>query len=135
MTEGSLSVRTHVARDLIQSAALFKNDHLVVWEYVSNGLQYVGEGTVPIVSVKLDEARKRIAIRDNGRGMRWTDLENFFVMHGENRDRVAGRAGRGRFGTGKSAAFGIADSLHITTVREGRRSKVALTRQDIQTVG
>jgi len=35
------------------------------------------------------------------------------------------------FGTGKSAAFGIADLLRITTTRSGRRSKVELSRADI----
>jgi hypothetical protein len=40
-----LIVKSHVARDLLQSAGLFKTDKLVVWEYVSNGLQYIGAGT------------------------------------------------------------------------------------------
>jgi len=52
-------------------------------------------------------------------------------MHGENIDRVQGRPGRGRFGTGKSAAFGIADVLRVTTIRNGKRSKVELRRSDI----
>ena len=33
---------------------------------------------------------------------------------------------------GKSAAFGIANSLEVTTVRNGQRSKVRLTRKDIE---
>ena len=32
----SIFVKSHVARDLMQSAGLFKTDKLVVWEYVSN---------------------------------------------------------------------------------------------------
>jgi Histidine kinase-, DNA gyrase B-, and HSP90-like ATPase len=124
-------VRSHVARDLLQNAALFKTDKLVIWEYVSNGLQYTDPGTNPVVRVFLDSKRKCIRISDNGRGMDWASLQNFFVMHGENIDRKQGRPGRGRFGTGKSAAFGIADKLQITTVRGGRRSVVALTRADI----
>src|SRR5512138_340765 len=107
-SESQLVVRTHVARDLLQNAALFKTDKLVVWEYVSNGLQYVDLGTNPTVTVLLDSKQRRIAITDNGRGMDWPGLQNFFVMHGENVDRREGRPGRGRFGTGKSAAFGIA---------------------------
>ena len=125
-------VKSHVARDLMQSAGLFKTDKLVVWEYVSNGLQYVDAGTSPIVRVSLDSKKKRITIADNGRGMDWSGLQNFFVMHGENIDRKEGRAGRGRFGTGKSAAFGIADRLRITTVRAGRRSQVELSRSSIE---
>ena len=38
----------------------------------------------------------------------WQTLKDFWTLHGENQDRLAGRPGRGRFGTGKAAAFGIA---------------------------
>ena len=127
-----LYVKSHVARDLLQSAGLFKTDKLVVWEYVSNGLQYVSVGTNPDVRVSLDSKKKRIAVQDNGRGMDWPGLQNFFLMHGENIDRKEGRIGRGMFGTGKSAAFGIADTLRIKTIRNGRRSTVELSRQDIE---
>ena len=92
----SLEVRSHVSRDLLQSAAMFKNERLVVWEYVSNGLDYVEHGTSPMVRVRLDTRAKRITVEDNGRGMDWAGLENFFVMHGENVDRKAGRPGRDR---------------------------------------
>ncbi|PYX65623.1 MAG: hypothetical protein DMG78_29585, partial [Acidobacteria bacterium] len=57
---------------------------------------------------------------------------NFFVMHGENIDRKEGRPGRGRFGTGKSAAFGIASLLRIITVHNRKRSTVELSRADIE---
>src|SRR5881409_3448781 len=127
-----LFVKTHVARDLLQNAGLFKTDKLVVWEYVANGLQYTSPGTNPVVKVRLDGKKKRIAVQDNGRGMDWTGLHNFFVMHGENLDRKEGRIGRGMFGTGKSAAFGIADALRITSVRNGKRSKVELRRSEIE---
>ncbi len=128
-------VKSHVPRDLLQNAAIFKNSRLVVWEYVANGLDYIDESTNPLVIVKLDNRKKRITIADNGRGMDIDGLKNFFVMHGENIDRKKGRPGRGRFGTGKSAAFGIADTLRITTVRNGKLSKVYLTRKDIKEMG
>lgn len=129
-----LVVKSHVARDLLQSAALFKTDKLVVWEYVSNGLQYVNAGINPVVKVSLDSRKKRISVQDNGRGMDWNGLQNFFVMHGENIDRKEGRPGRGRFGTGKSAAFGIAEVMRITTIRNGKRSQVELKRSDIESM-
>jgi len=84
-------VKSHVARDLLQSAGLFKNDRLVVWEYVVNGLQYITPGTKAEVRVTLDSREKRISIADNGRGMNWQGLQNFFVMHGENLDRKQSR--------------------------------------------
>jgi hypothetical protein len=129
-----LIVKSHVARDLLQSAGLFKTDKLVVWEYVSNGLQYIGAGTNPVVKVSLDSRKKRISIQDNGRGMDWSGLQNYFVMHGENLDRKEGRPGRGLFGTGKSAAFGIAEVLRITTVRNSKRSQVELKRSSIEAI-
>jgi hypothetical protein len=78
------------------------------------------------MSVKVDPKAKKIQISDNGRGMLIEDLQRYFQMHGENLDRKQGRPGRGFFGTGKSAAFGIANTLSITTVRNKRRSKVRL---------
>jgi K+-sensing histidine kinase KdpD len=103
----TLKVRSHVGRDLLQSAQLFRHEHAVIWEYVSNGLQYKDPATRPTVIVQIDPKAKKLQITDNGRGMRMQDLHRYFQMHGENLDRKRGRPGRGFFGTGKSAAFGI----------------------------
>lgn len=40
-----LTVRSHVSRDLLQAAGMFKNERLAVWEYVVNELEYVDPGT------------------------------------------------------------------------------------------
>lgn len=130
-----LKVRSHVGRDLMQSAALFKHEHSVVWEYVSNGLEYVNPGVSPIVKVAVDSKNHKISIRDNGRGMSFSDLHRYFQMHGENIDRKKGKPGRGLFGTGKSAAFGIANLLRVTTTCHGKRSCVELTRKAIDAPG
>ena len=130
--EGKIYVKSHVPRDLLQNAALFKNEKLVIWEYVSNGLEYIDDGTNPVVKVILDSNAKRIVIDDNGRGMDWKGLNNFFIMHGENIDRAKGKPGRGLFGTGKSAAFGIAGVLRITTIQKNKRSIVELKRKDVE---
>lgn len=129
-----MKVRSHVARDVLQAAGMFRNERLAVWEYVSNGLQYVDTKTSPVVNVRLDSKNKRISIQDNGRGMDWSGLDNFFIMHGENVDRREGRPGRGMFGTGKSAAFGIGDTLRITTTKSGKTSSVQLDREDLEAV-
>jgi hypothetical protein len=63
------------------------------------------------------------------------DLQHFFTMHGENLDRLRGRAGRGKFGTGKAAAFGVAKCLRVDTVRDGLRNTVWLTRDMIEDSG
>lgn len=127
-----LAVVSHTPRDLLQNAAVFKTEKAVVWEYVSNGLEYVDVGISPVVDVKVQSKLKKIVVSDNGRGMDKQGLQNFFIMHGENIDRLEGKPGRGMFGTGKSAAFGIANVLRISTVRNGKRSTVELSRKDIE---
>ena len=52
-------------------------------------------------------------------------------MHAVNPDRQRGRGGRGKFGTGKSAAFGIAHKLRVETRRAVQRNVVELTRAAI----
>jgi hypothetical protein len=127
----NLKVTSHVGRDLLASAASFKNEAMVVWEYVVNSLQYVDPGVAPRIQVTVLAGGKGIQIADNGKGMSVADLEHFFQMHGENLDRRAGRPGRGKFGTGKSAVFGIANTLRVDTVRNHKRNVVVLTRDMI----
>jgi hypothetical protein len=127
-----IKLTTHVGRDLIASASSFKKEDAVIWEYVVNSLQYIDQGTTPNVQITIN-LRKPLNIRilDNGRGMDVEGLKRFFQMHGENIDRMRGRPGRGKFGTGKSAAFGIAGRLYIETIRDGFKNSVELTRDMI----
>ncbi len=127
----NIVVKTHVGRDIIQSAQLFKTPEAAVWEYVVNSLQYVDPGTVPHVQVTVDVPGKKITIEDNGSGMDHDDLQHFFTMHAENKQRRVGVPGRGKFGTGKSAAFGIGSSLVVSTTKNGKRQTVELTRKAI----
>jgi hypothetical protein len=127
-----LKVRTHVARDLLQTAQLFRSPEAAIWEYVVNSIQYVEKGVDPQVVVRLDRTDGRIVIADNGRGMDVAGLQHFFTMHGENPDRKRGKFGRGKFGTGKAAAFGIARKLEVRTVRRGKRNTAVLERTAIE---
>lgn len=130
MTE-PIRVTSDVGRDLLASAAQFKTEPAVVWEYVSNSLQYVDDGTTPRIQVYVRPRTKRIVIVDNGCGMTEQGLNRFFHMHAENIDRLRGKPGRGRWGTGKSAAFGIGEVLQVDSVRNGIRNVVQLDRATI----
>ena len=110
----NILVTSHVSRDFLQSAAVFNTLPKVVWEYISNSLDNPNDNNFVGVVVNISE--NRIEIIDNGRGMNRSELNNFFQMHGENLNRKKGKRVRGRFGTGKSAAFGIANSLTIESV-------------------
>ena len=63
MSVDQLKVTSHVGRDLLQSAALFKHEHSVVWEYVSNGLEYTESGVNPVVKVIVDTKNSNIGQR------------------------------------------------------------------------
>lgn len=132
MKVSELSVTSHVSRDFLQGAAVFNSLPKVAWEYISNSLDNAKEDTPARVVVDLDGSRC-LRIADNGSGMSREDLRQFFQMHGVNPKRSQGKRVRGQFGTGKSAAFGIATELKLDTVKEGRRNVVQLTREAIDT--
>jgi HSP90 family molecular chaperone len=128
--QGEITVSSHVARDFLQNADYFSTMPKVVWEYVSNALDNPKEDQPVIVDVRISP--DRLVFSDNASGMASEDLKRFFQMHGQNIQRQRGRVVRGRFGTGKSAAFGIARTLRIETRKNGYYNVVELTREMIE---
>ena len=126
----SIAVTSHVARDFLQNATYFNTMPKIVWEYVANSLDAVKDDILTVIAVELTS--HEVKISDNSRGMSRSELGGFFQMHGENILRKQGRKVRGRFGTGKCAAFGLANSLRIDTVQAGLRNVVELNRKDIE---
>lgn len=124
---------SNIARDMLSSAGFFSTIGKAVVEYVSNGIDNPdGSGPVTVkISWRSYGATHTITVEDNGCGMDSDGLKRFFMMHAENEARRQGRRARGRFGTGKSAAFGIGTSLQIETVRNGRRWVVVLDREEL----
>jgi hypothetical protein len=130
----NLTVRSNVARDMLGTADEFGAVPKMVVEYVSNGLDNPDDPSAPVtvrVGIKRYGQLKTVAIQDNGCGMDAQALDDFFIMHKENAQRAKGRRARGRFGTGKSAAFGVGTSVVIDTVRNGRRWRVELTKDEL----
>lgn len=125
-----IQVTSHVARDFLQNSAYFNTVPKVVWEYVSNSVDNPRPNQPVDVDVKI--SKERIVISDNGCGMSREGLRNFFQMHGENIARKKGKSVRGRYGTGKCAAFGLADVLRVETSQDGVLNIVELGRGDIQ---
>lgn len=125
-----LRVTTHVARDLLQNAAYFNSVPKAVAEYVTNAIDNAAPGRPVRCEVTL--SREEVRIADDASGMTRAELFNFFQMHGENVQRRRGRSVRGKFGTGKSAAFGIASTLLIETAKGGQSNVVELRRADVE---
>ncbi len=123
-------VTTHVSRDFLQNSAYFKNVSKVVWEYVTNSLDNPTPNQPVNVEVRI--SKQRIIVSDGGCGMSREQLRNFFKMHGENIRRTKGEGVRGMHGTGKCAAFGIADVLRVEACQGGLLNSVELRRKDIE---
>ena len=129
-TQQSIEVTSHVARDFLQNAAYFNTMPKVVWEYVANSLDAAKDGIIVVIAIEITNHEVRIS--DNSCGMSREELGKFFQMHGENILRKQGKKVRGRFGTGKCAAFGLANSFRIDTIQAGSRNVVELHREDIE---
>lgn len=131
-----LQVVTHVGRDVLANAAHFATVPKAIYEYVSNSIDATppGRSCTVRVTIATAGARRRIVVTDDASGMSREQLRTFFTMHGENAFRRAGRKVRGRFGTGKIAAFGRADRLRVDTVQAGLRNVVELARTDLEGV-
>ena len=129
-----LALVTHVGRDVLANAAHFATVPKAIYEYVSNSIDAAPPGHACTVRVTIATSgpRRRIEIADDAAGMSRDQLRAFFTMHGENALRRAGRKVRGRFGTGKIAAFGRADRLRVETVQRGLRNVAELARADLE---
>jgi hypothetical protein len=128
--ENKILVTSHVARDFLQNSAYFNTLEKVVWEYVSNSIDNACSDIPPYIDVQIFQ--DQLSISDNGVGMSRTDLRRFFQMHGENVKRKKGKTVRGKFGTGKTAAFGIGSELCIKTFNSSRINSVLLSLDDIK---
>lgn len=128
-----ITVKSHVGRDVLQNADYFNSIGKVVIEYVTNSLD---AGILLSQPVRCEVTIKKnlIIVRDDACGMSYDELNiNFFTMHGENTHRKrSGVKPRGRFGTGKIAAFGVANCLKVDTIKSGLRNVVELTRNDLE---
>jgi len=126
-------MESNVARDVLSTASSFGSLPKVVAEYVTNSIDARMNGTP--VTVTITKSRyggaTRLAISDNASGMNDEDLRRFFFMHAENEARRRGRRTRGRFGTGKAAAFGIGTSLQVETRQGGRQWRVRLAKDEL----
>lgn len=132
----NLVLKSDVSNDLKQNADQIGSVAKALTEFVWNSVQYQPEGQAAEVAVVITRNRTggidEAYIVDNGRGMSLTDLQTFFTMHAENRDRLLGKMGRGRFGTGaKAAAMAVADEMVVDTVRDGERTVATLRRETL----
>tara|TARA_B100000686_G_C16798892_1_gene984431 strand:- start:2896 stop:4560 length:1665 start_codon:yes stop_codon:yes gene_type:complete len=129
--ENTLPITSNTARAFLQNANQFGTLDKAVWEYVANSLQYIDKGTTPNVKVKVNQSKKTITISDNGSGMSEDGLKTFLTLHARNERERQGQAGRGFFGTGKTAALGIGKSYTLETIQNKVANGIRLDRSEI----
>jgi hypothetical protein len=145
MSDDAIFAIADVARDIIQNSEYFTSAGKAVGEYVWNSIDYCKPNSSVEVHIELKRGKIRVRKqemvkyngivvdeRKNGGGMSREDLRRFFTMHGETLARTLGRHVRGRFGTGKAAAFGIARTLMVESIKGGKRNVVRLNQEDLK---
>lgn len=110
----------------------------VISELISNAYDADAE----IVEINFEEFNgdKRITVKDNGCGMTFDEVNNKLLLIGRNRrhtkeDELSPKKKRkvtGRKGIGKLAVFGIAEEIHIKTIKDGLKNELKLCLPDIQ---
>lgn len=136
----SIYAYSDVARDILQNSDYFTSVGKALNEYVWNSVDYCKPDER--VEVRVAKQRGKITVRKhrtikyngivveetkNGGGMSRVDLQRFFTMHGETLARKEGRRVRGRFGTGKAAAFGVGGLWSSTRPRTVGEMSSSLT--------
>jgi hypothetical protein len=84
-----------------------------------------------------DEGEKRIIVRDNGSGMSFADINDFYLRIGRNRreeeqEANCNRQPTGKKGLGKLALFGIGNIIIIESIKDGEKTVFTLDWNEIQ---
>ncbi len=91
--------------------------------------------------VRVDIGRDSILVADNGTGMTPAELQNSYLRIGRDRRVTTGeqtpgnRPVIGTKGIGKLAGFGIAETMIVSTVRDGTRTVVRIERDQLDQSG
>lgn len=83
-----------------------------------------------------DHPEHKIVIKDNGVGMSFDEINNFYLRIGRNRRKEnqvspCGRVPTGKKGLGKLALFGLGNKINISTVKEGKQITFTLDYAEI----
>jgi len=110
----------------------------VISELISNA--YDADAEVVEINFEEHNGDKKITVVDNGCGMDFDEINNKFLIIGRNKrhdkeNNLSPKKRRkvtGRKGIGKLAVFGIAEEIHIKTIKNGLRNELKLCLPDIQ---
>jgi len=118
--KGTLEIKVDKAVVKHLSIGLYRNYALAIKELVSNAY----DAGATEVKIKLDLKKKRIVIRDNGRGMDYGDLDNEYLCIGLHKEPSKkpdelGRMRIGTFGIGFLAPLPYCKRMTVITKKQG----------------
>ncbi len=128
-TMNNIELRSNLGKTILQLAAQFSNASSAIWEYVINSIEFREHPDGCRVNVNIE--KNKITIADNSDGMDHEILNHFFTIAGENLARKGKQASwlkRGKYGTGKIAAFGIGNNLIVETNKNGLKTSRKLMK-------
>lgn len=112
---------------------MYKNTVPAIAELVANA--YDAGATVAEVFL-YDKPEHKIVIRDNGIGMSFDEINDFYLKIGRNRRKegqpsIRNRKPTGKKGLGKLALFGLGNIIEISTVKNGDKVVFTLNYKEI----
>jgi len=128
-----MKIRVNAGKTILQLAAQFSNASSAIWEYVINSIEFREHPDGCRVNVNIE--KNKITIADNAWGMDQAELIHFFTIAGENRGRKGTQSSwlkRGKYGTGKIAAFGIGNNLIVETNKNGQKNTYKVSRKALK---
>ena len=116
---------------------MYKDLPSVLSELISNA--YDADAELVEIHLNKNGNNQEIIVKDNGNGMSFEEINNKFLtigrnkrLHNENSSPNKGRKVIGRKGIGKLAVFGIADIIHITSIKNNLKNEFILNLNDIK---
>jgi hypothetical protein len=126
--KGSLEITVDKSVVKHLSIGLYRNYALAIKELVSNAY----DAGATEVKIKLDLKKKRIVVRDNGRGMDYDDLKDDYLHLGYHKQPPTkpdelGRMRIGTFGIGFLAPLPYCKRMMVMTKKRGNSSVLRVT--------
>lgn len=108
----------------------------VIAELISNSYDADAEN----VEIRINYDKKIVTVIDNGTGMTHDELNQNFLVIGRNRRKAEGtglskgknRKVTGKKGLGKLAVFGIANTIEVTSIKDGVKNAFSINYDDMK---
>lgn len=114
--------------------AMYSSVPKAISELVANSYD-ANASEVFVDFTQLESGLSEIVITDNGDGMTPETIENAYLTLGYNKRNTRASGGRrpiGNKGIGKLAGMGIATAMEVTSVKNGKKTSVLITRSHFQ---